>query len=230
MVLVSVAFLLTLASAFRPLRVHADDEHDGRATDRGRKMIGGSLGAAWSNDSSDVPWPSFRTWDVYLAPDLTYFVRDGVGIGGYVGGSYGYEHSPSGAFEYAVRDVQTSFGLSALFELPLGTHTSLLAITRAGYGRRWVRLVDSEYEGDVNAPGRNIRENQTLLAFKEAIEYDTHTLRAALILPFAFHLSDAVLLGLGPDAWVEQLFGQSARNTPRTLFSVGVSSWLGYSF
>lgn len=209
---------------------HAQREDGPRATDRHRTIVGGGLGGRWSNDDTSVPWPSFREWYAYATPQLTYFVRDGIGIGLSLGAMYGNEQVRSYWLDLELRDVQVYGGISTTLELPLGRRTSVLAIPSLSYVRTWRRVGSWIDKSPSTFPGRNI-QNQTVLAQSRAdFEYDTHALRGSLILLLVVHASDAVLVGFGPEVWIDRALGELTEFRRETLISVGASTWLGLSF
>ncbi len=199
--------------------------HAGRATDQGRTMIGGGLGGYWSNDEAAADWPSFRQWFAYATPELTYFIHDGFGLGLSLGGMYGVNAPRAGL---QVKETQYFTGILANWELRLGPRTGLMVIAKLGYVRSWQRVDWKGSAYDVSAPGQNIQSRTALAALN--LEYDRHSVRGSLLLPLVFHASEAVVMGFGPELWSEQWLGEDEGTKRNTVISIGVTSWLGFSF
>lgn len=200
-------------------------------------MVGGGLGALWSHDDVAAPWPQATERQAYATPGVTYFVRDGIGVGLTLGGLFGGQQGRGSGASYDVREYETSVGLGGVFELPLGPRTGLLAIVRVSYVREWRRLKDFHNEAgylNVNAQGRTL-QTQTALANPGAnVNYDAHVLRPSLFVPVVFHVSPSVALGFGPELWVDWLLASTWKGVadwgPSSRYSLGASSWIGVSF
>jgi hypothetical protein len=63
-----------------------------RLSDQGRLLISGAVGGAYSNDDESPGLTAYPDWAVWIAPSLLYFIRDRLGVGGYV--DYGFERRP----------------------------------------------------------------------------------------------------------------------------------------
>lgn len=194
-------------------------------------MLGGGLGALWSHDDTAGPWP--HRWDLqaYVIPALTYFVRDGIGIGVLLGGLYGTQHV-EGGLTYDIREYEAWAGLVGIFELPLGPRTGLFTVVRLSYVGAWHRIKNSKSVYlNTNAQGRNFQEGTPLADQK--LDYDTYLLRPSLHLPLVIHASSPIALGFGPELWVDYLLSTNAGRgiaRPSVRYSVGASSWVGVSF
>jgi len=227
----TVVACLWMAVVCLALPASAEEAKAARATDRGQWLIGGGLGAFWSNDDTGVPWPHLVEWSAHANPSATYFFRDRIGVGPTVGGWFGRERFGRSGYELHLREHQVSVGIQSVLELPLGAKVGLVALTEVSYVRAWRnwKLTDR-----TNVQGRGLQQ-QTVLA-NEASDFDAHLLRATLFLPLSFHASQAVVLGFGPALWYDHVLSREPERDWTSFgrelggFYLGASSWIGVAF
>jgi hypothetical protein len=146
-------------------------------TRRGRVLLGGSVGATWSSDTTNG-YAATKTWSVYASPSATYFVQNHIGIGLNVGGGASRTRYSErfGGLDYRDRDVLA--GLSMLFDIPLGKRLSLAFQPVVSYMRQWRRP-----------------RGEPLL--------ELGYVRVAMNTPFLIHLAPDIAIGFGPDVWFD---------------------------
>ncbi len=71
--------------AARPARASGDPTFRSRFSDRGAVLLEGGVSGVWSNDRSAVAYRRHPDYRVTLAPALTYFIADHVGVGAGIG-------------------------------------------------------------------------------------------------------------------------------------------------
>jgi hypothetical protein len=186
-----------------------------RLTDHGRLVPGGSVGGFVASTGGPGLY-GYADSAVWLQPSVIYFIRDRIGIGGYVG------------YDFMRREVSletnTGHGVSAgvigAWELALGPKLGLLSMLQLGYLQRFVHrdgLDDFESAYDFE-PSADSRLGQVVIAGS---------------LPFLIHASSSVAFGLGPTVrWAPYVLASSEypRATQFRPLQVGASSWIGVSF
>jgi hypothetical protein len=165
-------------------------------TSRGRLMPGGRISGFWSNDRPSN-YGSFSTWTVNIAPSLVYFVRDNLGVGLALGGSYS-EGGTVPATELTSRAF--ALGAVAVWNLPLAGRISLMLRPFIGYARSWS---DTMVTGNA-AEGGALDALPTLSSVH--VQSVAHSLRVALELPFVYAINDHVGVGIGPDLAFDHFF------------------------
>lgn len=199
---VSLAIMLGCASAV----AQDSSPRVARFTDRGRTSIAGAISGKWSSAYHG----ELRTWSVAVAPSVTRFIRDGVGLGAtarysIAGGAGGL----GGLGSRSTRSSSAGVGVSGIFELPLREQLGLLAMPALLYTTYW------------NASSE--------LAPVHGLSFHLHV-------PLVYHLSGGFALGIGPSFSVNKsvidqeyalILGQ--RGSSPT-YELAVSSFIGTSF
>lgn len=201
-----------------------------RFSDKGRTLVGGSVGGYWSSSGPTTP----DGWSVWLQPSVGYFLRDRIGLGltpGYT----------TGADATNLRYHEASLAVFAIVDLPLAARLSLLVLPSFGYARRWRDARPPLGIAPSSSPDAPVSGFSAWSS-----ERKTDSLRAELDLPVAYHLSDSLVVGLGPFVRYEYLFGQQSAAsasanvggpnfvspfTPtRNRVHIGMQSFIGVSF
>lgn len=185
-----LAVLATLAALSSPSISVAQsyDANSRRLTDRGRWLIAGSVNGAWGYGGAHG-FGSPKRWFVQGSPQVSYFVRDRIGVGISVQGGIG-----DGIWgDYRARSSSLGAGVSGAFELPLSVRLGLLLRPFLGYHQQW-RSLSTRRE----APGM-VKQQQL------------GALRLELGMELLVHLTEHVALAAGPAVFVEALLNADER-------------------
>lgn len=110
-----------------------------RASDlsqQGRFMASGQVGGFWSSDQSGS-YASFATWTLYAHPALTYFVRDNLGFGGVLDGSW----STSNMYPAGSSTGRTlGAGVELVWSVPFAQRWSVMMRPSVGYAHEWAEV------------------------------------------------------------------------------------------
>jgi hypothetical protein len=182
--------LATLATLSSPnvSVAQSNDFNSRRLTDRGRWLIAGSVNGAWAYGGAHG-FGSPKHWFVQGSPQVSYFVRDRIGVGLSVQGGIG-----DGIWgSYRARSSSLGAGISGAFELPLSGRLGLLLRPFLGYHQQWRSLSARRA-----APG--LVKQQQLGA-----------LRLELGMELLVHLTEHVALAAGPDIFFDVLLNADGR-------------------
>lgn len=171
-----------------------------RLSDRGRLLIAGELGGWWQNHDN---------WHVGIGPSLAYFVRDRMGLGGYLT----YENGRQGWPGTRLRSYQ--LGVASVNELALGARLGLWLDLHAGYLHR-------DQDG---VPTFNLfptaGEPTGVSAFTTGSK---HWARFGLFVPLVYQLNHHVGVGIGPDLAIDWSPKDAAVDV-----QVGLKTWIPVS-
>jgi hypothetical protein len=230
--------------AARPARAFDDTTFRSRLSDRGAVLIEGSVSGVWSNDRSGTAYRRHPDYRVTLAPALTYFIADHVGVGADIG--LGFERESGHpedavALTYDVRRRQTFVGVHSLFEVPISGRTSLLVRLGVGWGRlrhdvTFTGVFPESDDGDSGSGGAF--SPLPVVSVRGTVSQELA--RATLTLPLVFHAAPSIGVGLGPELLVEAVAGVrhsgglewtgEAVIPTGMRFRLGVATWIGGSF
>lgn len=202
---------------------------------QGRQLLDGSFGASWSN--ARQPGLYYRTphYAVWVQPTWVYFVRDGIGLGAYVGYRFARESTgiEGATFRQARPNPQldergdsythqpsshdVSLGITAALELFASGRVRLFARPYLGLAVAWNELRTYDVFSDFGSIG----QTRSFTGWEWR-----HELRpqAGIRLPAVYQLTSNLGLGLGPD-----LHWQRTSNGFHS-FSAGISSWIARAF
>jgi hypothetical protein len=220
---------LSLLGTTAATHVHAQDaSQTARFSDRGRTLLAGSVSGHWSSRDYGAD-----AWQVSLQPSLAHFVADRIAVGLMPGYSTGESETALSSRRFH----EASLAVYGIYDLPLAEKLSLLLIPTLGYSYRKQEQAAPEITLQ-GAPPSNL----TTLS----VPPDTrHTLRVTVHLPFVYHASSSVVLGIGPYFLYDRMLGAVAYSSSSELeayvayspFSpdrnrvhVGLSSFIGASF
>lgn len=198
----------------------AQDAH--RLTDRGRTLLAGSFGLTWSNNEESPGVTRYARWAAWVSPSLLYFVRDRLGVGGFVN----YEYAVFPSMLFARRERALGFGAATAYELALAPRLGLLLSGQLGLQRRW-RKIDEPFG---RAGGRQTQQQSPLAS--PSLEGTIDSMRMGLVVPLLLHLNDSIAMGIGPYFFWDHYFAPTDPNggARYNLLRTGVSSWIGGSF
>ncbi|MDB4986534.1 MAG: hypothetical protein JWN04_1712 [Myxococcaceae bacterium] len=170
---------------------------------KGRTLVAGSIGGHWSNNNMAA-----RDWSISLNPSAAHFVKDRIALGVTPQYSVGSETLGLGA----ARFQDLGFAAYALFDVPLAQRVSLFVIPSLGYSHRW--RDSSSLRQAIGASGGYVQ-----YANKESF------FRMSVSLPVAVHVSDSVVIGLGPYCTVDQRVGTPSFLYPNSRYNQGLNTY-----
>lgn len=221
--LIALSFALSLGPPVAWSASGAAAQDAPRLTDRGRTLLAGSFGVTWSN-SEESPGPTRDArWAAWVSPSLLYFVRDRLGIGGYL-------HYEAAVFPGVIinrRERVLGLGAQSAYELELAPRLGLLFTGQAGVQRRW-RQVD-----EPTAAGAERQDNsQRSPLASPSLAGIADSIRVGGLVPLLFHLNGSIAIGIGPYFFWDHYFAPTNPNggARYNLLRAGVSSWIGGSF
>jgi hypothetical protein len=180
-------------------------------------MLSGSVGGTWYR-GDDVPGSTGASsrWAVWAEPSFVYFIRDRIGLGGYVG----YESNHGDFVEQQVRwaENRISAGVSGSFEVVASGSWGLFLNVNFGYA--WSQRND-RFGRDAGAV--NYYDSDRLVEHDRRVQLGFH-------LPLTYLVSSSVGIGLGPDVLLEFQTYQGHTEDSSTRVRLGGSSWIAYSF
>jgi hypothetical protein len=192
---------------------------DERLSDRGRWLVQGALGYAWSNADARSDAVRMASREAWLSPSLIYFFRDHVGVGGYAGYLFRRELFNTHEVTWHAGGI----GVQAAFELPIERRLGLLFLPALGYQRQRYAADQATYWASQDPIWQ-----QPSRAVQVRGRYDAVELR--LFAPLVFHATSSLGLGLGPSLSAEVYLHPRDGAGRFVHLRVGVMSWIGATF